>query len=149
MIELIKTAGTDPAFHQLIQLLDADLVVVDGDAHPFFAQFNGTNDIHQVIIAYDGDTPVGCGAIKHFNEYTMEVKRMFVHPTYRGKGIAAQILKELENWSLELNYTHCILETGELLHSAIQLYLKSGYSRIPNYGQYIGVASSVCMLKSL
>ena len=74
---------------------------------------------------------------------------MFVLPEQRGKGIAVLILNELEVWAATLGYEFAILETSVRLESAIALYKKSGYKIIPNYGQYIGVESSVCMTKTI
>ncbi|MBI3234928.1 MAG: GNAT family N-acetyltransferase, partial [Bacteroidetes bacterium] len=100
-----------------------------------------------VVLAYINDIPVGCGAIKQYDEQTMEVKRTFVSPEYRKQGIASTVLLELEHWSKELGYNKCILETGKKQLEAIQLYHKNDYQVIPNYGQYIGVESSVCFEK--
>ncbi len=102
-----------------------------------------------MVVAHYENTVVGCGAIKPFNEDTAEVKRMFVLPNMRGRGIAAEILKELERWAKELGYANTILETGIRQPEAIRLYEKSNYIIIPNYGQYIGVETSVCMTKKL
>jgi GNAT superfamily N-acetyltransferase len=79
----------------------------------------------------------------------MEVKRMFTLPEYRGRGIAARVLEELEQWAVELSSHSCRLETGMKQPEAIRLYEKSGYRRIPNYGQYEGVFNSVCFEKKL
>ena len=101
----------------------------------------------QVVVAYENEIPVGCGAIKPYQENTMEVKRMYVHPNQRGKGIAREILTELEKWAGELSYTKCILETGKKQRDAINLYTKNGYFTIPNYGQYAGIETSICFEK--
>ena len=87
--------------------------------------------------------------MKEFSNDTMEVKRMYVIPSSRKKGIASRILKELEIWALELSYARCVLETGKKQPEAIELYKKSGYTSIPNYGQYAGVKNSVCFEKVL
>jgi putative acetyltransferase len=102
-----------------------------------------------VVIAYDGNVPVGCGAIKEYATGTMEVKRMYVLPEQRGKGIASLVLKELEEWTKGLGYTRCILETGYKQPEAIQLYKKNAYIVILNYGQYAGVESSICFERAL
>jgi ribosomal protein S18 acetylase RimI-like enzyme len=73
---------------------------------------------------------------------------MFVHRDFRGKGIASKILKELEVWSDELNYTNSVLETGKNNPEAIALYRKSGFEIILNYGQYEDIEDSVCLKKS-
>jgi GNAT superfamily N-acetyltransferase len=70
-------------------------------------------------------------------------------PAFRGRGIAFQILQQLENWAAELGYSYCLLETGKKQPEAIALYKKSGYEVIPNYGQYENVSNSVCMQKRI
>ncbi|MDT0641257.1 GNAT family N-acetyltransferase [Zunongwangia sp. F363] len=79
----------------------------------------------------------------------MEIKRMFTLSLFRGRGFAGKVLKELETWAAELNYSKCILETGVRQPEAIALYKKSGYRIIPNYGQYAGIENSVCFQKDL
>jgi GNAT superfamily N-acetyltransferase len=59
------------------------------------------------------------------------------------------VLAELETWAAELGCSKCVLETGGKQPEAIRLYEKSGYKRIPNYGQYVGVENSICFEKSL
>jgi GNAT superfamily N-acetyltransferase len=132
-----------------VKLLDADLAIRDGEDNVFYSQFNKIDNIRYVVLAYENEKPVGCGAIKEHASKTMEVKRMFVSSGNRNKGIASKILSELENWACELSYTKCILETGKRQPEAIGLYKKNGYKLIPNYGQYAGVENSVCLEKEL
>lgn len=149
MITLTRTTSDNTDFQALVRELDIDLKVRDGDDHAFFAQYNKIDMIKHVVVAYDGNEPVGCGAVKQYDEDTMEVKRMFVPLHRRGKGIASLVLQELEKWTKELNYKKCILETGEKQPEAIQLYKKNQYAIIPNFGQYADVESSVCFEKEL
>lgn len=149
MIELIKTNSKDLGFINLVKQLDAELTIKDGDDHDFYHQFNGITNLNYVVVAYKNKEPIGCGAIKPFNENTMEVKRMFVPEEARGLGIATKVLNELEAWATELGYKKCVLETGKVLVEAIALYKKSCYQIIPNYGQYVDVENSVCFEKQL
>ncbi|WP_026839059.1 GNAT family N-acetyltransferase [Gillisia sp. JM1] len=149
MIELKRTNSENVDFNFLNKMLDKELVIRDGDEHAFFAQFNKTDTINHVIVAYDGEEPLGCGAFKKYDEETLEIKRMFVLPEGRGKKIASNMLAELEQWSKELGYKKCILETGVSFKDAIGLYLKNGYEISKNYGQYAEVESSVCFCKTL
>lgn len=149
MYTLKRTTSNDPDFQKLVTELDLDLAIRDGEEHAFFAQFNKIDAINHVVLAYENGRAVGCGAIKEYAKNTMEVKRMFVLPEERGKGIASFILNELEKWGQELSCEKFILETGIKQPEAIALYKKNGYTRIPNYGQYDGVASSVCFEKFL
>ena len=146
---LKRTTSADPVFQSLVKLLDSELAERDGDEHAFYAQYNKIDLIKHAVVYYIGHRAVACGAFKHYADNTVEIKRMFVLPEWRGKGIAAAILKELELWAGELNYKTCILETGKKQPEAIRLYEKSGYTIISNYGQYAGVENSVCMKKML
>ena len=149
MIRCIQTNSDNPDFQQLVIKLDRDLKIRDGEDHSFYAQFNKIDAIKHVVIAYDGDEAVGCGAIKAFAENAMEVKRMYVLEDRRGVGIASIVLQQLEQWALALNCTRCLLETGQKQPEAIKLYTKNGYHVIPNFGQYTGVANSICFEKKL
>ncbi|KUY30178.1 GNAT family N-acetyltransferase [Elizabethkingia ursingii] len=149
MITINRTDSENKDFQDLIYKLDTDLAERNGEKNDFFAQFNKTNLIQNVIVAYSDNIPVGCGAIKVYDNNTMEVKRMFVLKEQRGKKIAGIILNNLEQWAKELSYNKCILETGDKMPEAIGLYRKSGYKQIPNYGQYENVESSLCFEKIL
>jgi len=148
-LTLIRVDSDQADFRKLVALLDQDLAVRDGDEHAFYAQFNKVDTIKEVVVAYQNNNAVGCGAIKPFSATQAEVKRMFVHPDYRKQGIAAQILNELEKWATEIGFSDCVLETGKKQPEAIAMYQRAGYKITPNYGQYIGVDNSVCMLKQL
>ena len=149
MIQLTRTDSENKDFRELVRDLDADLAVRDGDDHSFYNQFNKIDKIKFVVVAYENKKPLGCGAIKEYEPSTMEVKRMYILPESRGKGIATKILSELENWAAGLGYEKCILETGKKQPEAIGLYRKNGYNIIPNYGQYATIENSLCFEKKL
>ena len=146
MLNLVRTNSENKDFQKLTGLFDEFLIDIDGDEKEFFAQFNQIY-IENVLICYENEVALGCGAFKKLDSQTAEIKRMFVLPEGRGKGIATKILTELEIWAKDSGYDSCILETSQKLESAIALYRKYGYKDIPNYGQYIGVENSVCMKK--
>ena len=149
MVNFIRTTSENADFQNLVNQLDKDLSIRDGDEHSFYAQFNKIQNLHNVILCYIDDKPVGCGAFKEYEQTAVEIKRMFVEPAFRGRGIGLGILNELELWAAELNYAACILETGKKQPEAIHLYQKAGYAIIKNYGQYENVENSVCMKKDL
>lgn len=149
MYTFIRTNSSNEDFKKLVSLLDKELAIRDGEEHAFYDQFNKIENIKHVIIAYANEQPVAAGAFKKFSAQAVEIKRMFVMPAFRGRGIAFQILQQLENWAAELDYSYCILETGKKQPEAIALYKKSGYEVIPNYGQYENVSNSVCMQKRI
>ena len=149
MTRLVRTNAHNQAFIELVKNLDSELAIRDGDDHAFYDQFNKLDRIKHVVILYDNKKPVSCGAIKEIQPHVMEIKRMYTLQESRGKGYANKILSELEKWASELHYEKCILETGKKQPEAIQLYKKSGYRIISNYGQYSHIESSLCFEKML
>ena len=147
MISTSRANSNDPAFQKLVKDLDLELQIRDGEEHAFYAQLNKTDHIKHVILAWENNEAVGCGALRAYTEDTMEVKRMFVPLQHRRKGIASVVLSELENWCRELGYQKCILETGRNQPEAIAMYQRNQYKIIPNFGKYIGVENSVCFEK--
>ena len=144
-----RTNSSDVDFVKLVKLLDTELAIIDGDEHGFYAQYNKIDKINHVVLVYDNDVPIACGAIKEFSTEAMEVKRMFTQPDFRGKGVASLLLSELEKWAKKLGYQKCVLETGKRQEDAVALYQKNAYQIIPNYGQYVGIENSVCFEKKL
>jgi len=149
MIQIVRTDSENKDFIELVRHLDAELAVRDGDDHAFYAQFNKIAKLKHVVLAYENETALGCGAIRELESGDIEIKRMFVPLESRGKGIATLVLLELEDWARELSYTRCVLETGVKQPEAIRLYEKNGYEPIPNYGQYIDIGNSVCFGKDI
>ncbi|WP_163409814.1 GNAT family N-acetyltransferase [Flavobacterium ajazii] len=144
-----RTNSDDPDFIKLVALLDQDLAIRDGEDHAFYNQFNKIDKIKHTIVYYENGVPVGCGAFREKVPGTTEIKRMYVHPDHRKKGIASAVLKELEIWAKEVGYTYTILETGKNQPEAINLYQKLQYTIIPNYPPYEEIDNSVCMKKTL
>lgn len=149
MLTFTRTNSEHPDFVTLVRLLDADLAIKNGEQNPFYAQYNKIALIQHVILAHENGVAIACGAIKEYEPGSMEVKRMFTQPDTRGKGVASQVLAQLEAWAKELGYAKCILETGKHMPDAVHLYQKNGYVVIPNYGQYAGIENSVCFEKPL
>lgn len=149
MVSLLRTNSGNAHFVELVKKLDADLARRDGAEHLFYAQFNGIALLHHVVVLTLDEQAVACGALKEMDANTMEVKRMYTLPAYRGRGLAAQVLESLERWAMELGKERCVLETGKKQPEAIALYRRQGYTPIANYGQYAGVENSVCFEKRL
>jgi len=148
-LTLKRTDTNDNDFKNLVILLDADLAVRNGDLHAIYTPHNILDHLDTVIIAYNDDLSAGCGCFKKFDVHTVEIKRMFVKPEQRGKGIAFKVLAQLELWAKEKGYLHTVLETGQTNPEALGLYRKNGYKVIDNYGPYIGLKSSICLRKTL
>jgi putative acetyltransferase len=80
---------------------------------------------------------------------TAELKRMFVHPSARGRGLASSLLNRIETDAASRGIRRIVLETGPRQSSALELYARHGYEPIPQFGQYVGEEFSVCFGKQL
>lgn len=149
MIKILRTTSYDKDFQALISLLDAELNERYGIVQKQNDVYNQVEFIDTVALGYIGDVPVACGCFKIFNGNAVEIKRMFVKTEMRGSGIAKDVLLELEKWAIDMNFSEALLETGVKQPEAIRFYSKLGYSRIENYGPYIGNTNSVCMSKTI
>jgi GNAT superfamily N-acetyltransferase len=149
VVKLIRCTSKSPDFLSLIKELDADLAQRNGTLQWSYDKYNKLPEIETVVVAYIGKVAIGCGCFKPYDSQTAEIKRMYVKPENRGKGLSKQILTELENWAQESGYSKLYLETGLKQPEAIGLYSKNGYLRIDNYGQYAGMPNSVCFGKQL
>ena len=129
--------------------LDLDRGVGRGIQREKYNAYNQLDRIHEAIVVYEGDTPVGGGAIRKYSETDVELKRIFVQPEYQGQGVGRQLVSRLIDWAKELGYERMILETGELLKESCALYQKLGFEVIPNYGPYVNMPESLCMAKKL
>lgn len=116
------------------------------------AQVTGARGAY--VIAYleaeGGSEPVGCGAVRAYDDGTAELKRMFVVPRWRGLGISSRILHTLEEHAAGLGVKRLLLETGTRQTEALALYERAGYARIPLFGDYVhSPLTSICMGKTI
>ncbi|MFV8370484.1 GNAT family N-acetyltransferase [Flavobacterium sp. LB2R40] len=148
-IKIFKTTSENPDFVNLIAKLDKSL----WDRYPELkVDYWGNNILElnpNVIVVYVKNKPVACGCFKKYDKSSIEIKRMFVSPEVRGKGLAQAILKELELWAQDFGYSFSVLETLYKQEEAIALYLKAGYAIVDNYEPYVGLKNSICMRKQL
>ena len=85
------------------------------------------------LIVYIEDEAVGCGGFKRLDARTAEIKRMYVSPAVRGRGLGRRILGRLEEGARVAGYTSIRLDTGDRLPAALELYRSAGYDEIPDY----------------
>jgi putative acetyltransferase len=153
--EMITIAKEDPRSPDVSRLLSAfvDEVKKRYDSPPadvgiFDPDLVSVPRSAFLIARRDGDA-VGCGALVPMDEYSVEVKRMFVARESRGLGIATLILDELERLAREFDYDAMRLETGVKQPESIALYGKAGFYRIPNFPPFENDRSAVCFEKKI
>jgi GNAT superfamily N-acetyltransferase len=102
------------------------------------------------LIVYQEGTPVGCGALRLIDAETAELKRMYVSPTVRGRGLGRRLVAALEAEARALGVRRLVLETGVRQAAALALYRATGFHPIPLYGEYcLSPETSICLGKEL
>lgn len=101
------------------------------------------------LVGFLGDDAVACGGVRVLQPGMAEIKRMFVDPSYRGRGFSRIMLASLEDAARELGCATIRLETGERQPEAVALYASSGYVQIDGYGFYADAPLSICFGKEL
>ena len=149
MIRIARTTSADQDFLILVKMLDDELWQIYPEIQHLYAEHARIDFVETVVILYFNEQPVACGCFLTHDKELVEIKRMFVHPEYRGKGFATTVLKELEQWAGELGYTKSILETGHKQPEAINLYARSGYQLTKKFGPYVDLEDSLCFIKPL
>ena len=142
-----------PLARQLLEALTREIAGIYADrGDDGNAGFSVTDlDVPRAVfvVASVAGEPVGCGALRPHDDDTCEVKRMFTVTAWRGRGVAAAVLADLERRARRFGYTTVRLETGDRQVGAIRLYEHCGYRHIPPFGVYIDWDDSVCFEKAL
>ncbi len=134
---------------QLMDELSAILTGITGDSGR--SSFD-PNDVRVpkalfVVARNEGGQAIGCGAFRPLREGIAEIKRMYSRPG--SAGVGSTILAYLETEAASMGYKALWLETRLVNERAVRFYERRGYSRIPNYGKYIGNPKAVCFEKRL
>lgn len=143
--------GDHPDFVACSERLEAYLNEAVGGAgkRRAFAPFNSLEGIHDVLLAYDGETVAGCACLKPYDAAAVTLKRVWVSPEYRGRHIARNLLARLEQRARELGYSVMLLQTRQECRAAVRLYRTAGYERTENFPPYEGMKEALCYRKEL
>jgi DNA-binding MarR family transcriptional regulator/predicted GNAT family acetyltransferase len=98
------------------------------------------------LVAWSDDLPVGCVSLRSLDATTAEVKRLWVHDSARGQGLARRLMTAIEDEARAMGHTMLKLDTNSALAEAITLYRRSGWSDI---APYTGAPADTWMGKTL
>lgn len=135
----------DPELYAMITDQQRELAGLEGETHVSFPLFDGI----EFLVGLERDRAVACGALQPLEPGIGEIKRMYVLPAERGRGLSRQILAAVEQLARDRGIHTLRLETGRYLPAALWLYTSSGYYEIPLYGHYVGHDTSICFEKVL
>jgi putative acetyltransferase len=148
LIEIAPEPFESPEGAELMEELRRELDErYGGDLEP--GAKPSADDVAVFLVARESGRALGCGALRSLGEPVVEIKRMYVRPEARGRGVGAAILGELERVAIEHGFRVVRLETGPLQPEAIHLYERTGYREIPCFGSYAGGAASRCFERRL
>ena len=149
----IRTATLDqPEVLELIRALNAELDVrypEEGANHFRLDPDEVAPGRGVFLVAYAQGVAVGCGATRLNDPHTAEIKRMYVLPAYRGRGIAGAVLTALEAHAKTLGAKALVLESGERQPESLAVYRRAGFREIPRFGEYLDSPLSLCMGKAV
>jgi ribosomal protein S18 acetylase RimI-like enzyme len=149
---MIKVGSEDPSTSDAVVMLDelSDVLsVITGSSGKSSFDVNDVRVANaRFVVARDqSGKAVGCGAFRPLESGIAEIKRMYSRRSMPGVGSA--ILSFLELEALKLGFAALRLETRVVNEKAVTFYERRGYSRIPNFGKYVGKEGAVCFEKRL
>ena len=147
----VWTNGSDEVFRKFYLITeDYYSTIVGGkEKRSGFIPYNISSAITDVLIVYDGDTPVACSGIKRYSDEAAEIKRVWVDPEYRKNHIAGEMMDLLEAKAREMGFAKAVLQTRPQMEAAVSMYLKRGYVLIDNYPPYDKLDGAICFAKEL
>jgi GNAT superfamily N-acetyltransferase len=136
-MRFVQTAADRPPASDLLEAMISELEPVYGridvpgmpSATP--ADFGPPSGAF--LVGFDADRPVCCGGVKGLGDGACEIKRMYVVPDVRGRGVAGRLLAALEDAGRALGYRVARLDTGPAQPHAQRLYEAAGYRSIGNF----------------
>lgn len=121
-------------FQEYAQEIGIDLTFQNFEAELNDLQKQYSRPEGAIFIAYnDHDVALGCVGIRKLEDSVCELKRMYIKPEGRGKGLASQLVKKCLEIGIELGYSKIRLDTLSSMHAAIRVYEKAGFYEIDSY----------------
>lgn len=148
-MELRFVSPSSKDYAMLAKKLDDYYISLVGDVHLRYTAVNDPRNMACIVVACEGNIPIGCGCWKAVDEQTAEIKRIFVEPEYRRRGVASAIIELLESHICASGYEKILLETARTTGDSKALYLSLGYKEIPYYGSPAGAENCRCFLKEI
>lgn len=146
-MDIVFSDEKDERFLKLVEELDRGYYERIGDGLSKYDSYNEFKNPHVVILALDNDTAIACASYRVFDNVSVEFKRVYVKKQYRKRGIAYNLIVQLEKSVIKRDFKYSYIVTGKNNHAAIRLYEKLNYQPIDNFGQFRNDDVVVCMRK--
>ncbi|MEV0969513.1 GNAT family N-acetyltransferase [Microtetraspora glauca] len=149
VMRLTRADSTDPLVVELCAAQQAELAGRETERDIVHEAPKHLDPRIAFVLAWWDEAAIGCAGLQPLEPGVGEVKRMYVRPTHRGRGVSRALLAEIERIAQEDDLATLRLETGRIFVEAIGLYTSSGYASIPRFGAYADLPESVCFEKIL
>lgn len=146
-MDTVFTDEKDKRFLELVDELDRGYYELIGDELSKYDSYNEFKDPHVVILALDRGIAVACASFRRFDDDSVEFKRVYVKKEYRKRGIAYDIITQLEKRVIKNNFRYSYIVTGKNNIAAIKLYEKLDYQKTDKFGQFKNDDAIICMKK--
>jgi GNAT superfamily N-acetyltransferase len=148
--ELRAVGYADPVAQHLVERVQQEYVARYGGRDAAVvdpAEFSPPLGLF-LVAEVDG-VPAGCGGWRAHGNGVAELKRMYVEPAFRRRGIAALVLADLERSAAAAGHHHLLLNSGDRQPEALALYARAGYTPVAGYGVYADAPGAVFLGKDL
>lgn len=148
-MEIKRVDAENEELLALAHALDEYYFRVVGEVQKKYARYNDPHGMGCRMVAYENGRAVGCGCWKAKDAHTAEIKRIYIVPEYRRRGVASEVICALEQDAAQHGYVQAVLETARTTKDSAALYLKLGYQVMPYYGSPAGAENCLCFEKML
>jgi GNAT superfamily N-acetyltransferase len=149
-VRLRAVGYADPVAQHLIERVQQEYVVRYGGRDAAVvdpAEFS--SPLGLFLVAEVDGVPAGCGGWRAHGNGVAELKRMYVEPAFRRRGLAALLLAELERTAAAAGHRDLRLNSGNRQPEALALYARAGYTPVAGYGIYADSPGAVFLAKAL
>ena len=146
-MDTILTDENDKRFLELVNELDRGYYERIGNELSKYDSYNEFKNPHVVLLALDKGIPVACASYRAFDDVSVEFKRVYTKREYRRRGMAYNLITQLEKSAVKNGYRFSYIITGKNNKAAISLYKKLNYKFIDNFGQFKDDNVVICMKK--
>jgi len=142
-MNIIPAKTTDESVLHLFSEHDDYMIDFLGDDKKYYTRYSESENIEAVWVVVEDDISAGCIAYRKKEEGIGEVKRLFLEERYRGRGIAGELLKTVENYARKQGCRKLFLDTRITLEPAVSLYRAFGFEVVFQQGLYIQMEKSI------
>ncbi|MEI4277998.1 GNAT family N-acetyltransferase [Klenkia terrae] len=148
---VLRAAGyDDPQVQQMVEAVQQEYVVRYGGRDAMEVDPAEVLPPAGLLLVAEVDgRAVGCGAWRVHDAGTVEVKRMYVAPEARRRGVADALLTRLEATAAAAGHRRVVLNSGDRQPEALALYARAGYTPVAGYGVYADAPGAVFLGKNL